>query len=163
MSEVVDFPFKSPEESSGYLLWQVTMLWQRAMKRELDNLDITHTQFVLMSALGWLSKANQNVTQIDIANHSNTDRMMVSKVLRTLEEKKVIKRKDHPVDTRAKVITLTPNGIELLQKALVIVHGVDTTFFDALGPYRPIVDLNLKTLFEKNSEESVSCNKVEGK
>lgn len=153
MNESIEFPFKSPEESSGYLLWQVTMLWQRAMKRELDKLDITHTQFVLMAALGWLSKEGSNVTQIDIANHSNTDRMMVSKVLRTLEEKKVIKRKDHPVDTRAKVISLTSSGEELLMKALKVVAEVDNAFFDVLGPYRPIVDINLKTLFEKYNEE----------
>ncbi|MCA4806884.1 MarR family winged helix-turn-helix transcriptional regulator [Myroides odoratimimus] len=159
MSDQVSFPFNTPEESSGYLLWQVTMLWQRTMKRELDKLDITHTQFVLMSALGWLSKEESNVTQIDIANHSNTDRMMVSKVLRTLEEKKVIKRKDHPVDTRAKVITLTPSGVELLQKALKVVEEVDNTFFNVLGPYRPIVDLNLKSLFENhNHSESTSTN-----
>ncbi|MDR0228000.1 MAG: MarR family transcriptional regulator [Flavobacteriaceae bacterium] len=152
MSESVEFPFKAPEESSGYLLWQVTMLWQRAMKRELDKLDITHTQFVLMAALGWLSKEGGNVTQIDIANHSNTDRMMVSKVLRTLEEKKVIKRKDHPVDTRAKVISLTLSGEELLQNALKVVGEVDKAFFDALGPYRPIVDINLKTLFDTHND-----------
>lgn len=152
MNDSIGFPFKAPEESSGYLLWQVTMLWQRAMKRELDKIDITHTQFVLMAALGWLSKEGGNVTQIDIANHSNTDRMMVSKVLRTLEEKKVIKRKDHPVDTRAKVINLTPMGEELLMKALKVVAEVDNTFFDTLGPYRPIVDINLKTLFETHNE-----------
>jgi len=152
MSESVEFPFKAPEESSGYLLWQVTMLWQRAMKRELDKLDITHTQFVLMAALGWLSKEGSNVTQIDIANHSNTDRMMVSKVLRTLEEKKVIKRKDHPVDTRAKVISLTSSGEELLQSALKVVGEVDNAFFDTLGPYQPIVDINLKTLFDTHND-----------
>lgn len=159
MSDQVSFPFNTPEESSGYLLWQVTMLWQRTMKRELDKIDITHTQFVLMSALGWLSKEGNSVTQIDIANHSNTDRMMVSKVLRTLEEKKVIKRKDHPVDTRAKVITLTPSGVELLQKALVVVQEVDNAFFNVLGPYRPIVDLNLKSLFENhNHSEGTSAS-----
>ncbi|MEK6493354.1 MarR family winged helix-turn-helix transcriptional regulator [Myroides odoratimimus] len=159
MSDQVNFSFKTPEESSGYLLWQVTLLWQRTMKRELDKIDITHTQFVLISALGLLSKEGNSVTQIDIANHSNTDRMMVSKVLRTLEEKKVIKRKDHPVDTRAKVITLTPSGVELLQKALVVVEEVDNTFFNVLGPYRPIVDLNLKSLFENhNHSESTSAS-----
>jgi hypothetical protein len=38
-----------------------------------------------MSALAWLSRENDSVTQVEIANLSNADRMMVSKVLRTLE------------------------------------------------------------------------------
>ncbi|MDR0227567.1 MAG: MarR family transcriptional regulator [Flavobacteriaceae bacterium] len=150
MSKNVIYHFDSPEESSGYLLWQVTMAWQRAMKHGLDKLDITHTQFVLLAALGWLSKDKNEVSQIDIANHSNTDKMMVSKVLRVLEEKKLIVRKDHPIDTRAKIIKLTLLGDDLLQKALVVVKEVDDAYFDVLGPYRAIVDLNLKTLLNKN-------------
>lgn len=35
---------------------------------------------------------------------------MVSKVLRTLEDKGFITRKEHETDTRAKVISLTING-----------------------------------------------------
>ncbi|MDR2221767.1 MAG: MarR family transcriptional regulator [Flavobacteriaceae bacterium] len=150
MDKEVIYHFDSPEESSGYLLWQVTMAWQRAMKRSLDELDITHTQFVLLAALGWLAKENSEVSQVDIALHSNTDRMMVSKVLRTLEEKKLVVRKDHPTDTRAKIVNLTRLGQDLLQKALVVVKEVDDAFFKVLGPYRGVVDLNLKTLLNEN-------------
>jgi hypothetical protein len=38
-----------------------------------------------MSALAWLSRESDSVTQVEIANLSIADRMMVSKVLRTLE------------------------------------------------------------------------------
>lgn len=70
--------------SPGYLLGQLTMLWQRKQKKVLDPLDLTQIQFVLLAALGWLSKSSNAVTQVDIANQSNADRMMVSKVLRML-------------------------------------------------------------------------------
>ncbi len=132
MNKSVEFNFEKPEESSGYLLWQLTMLWQRKMKRALDELDLTHTQFVLLAALGWLSKQNKIVTQVDIANHSNTDRMMVSKVLRTLQEKKLVIRQENKTDTRAKNISLTNNGHDKLQKALIIVSQVDNDFFFSL-------------------------------
>ena len=89
MSDKIKFQFKKPEDSPGYLLAQVTMLWQRKQKRVLDPLNLTHTQFVLLASLAWLSRENNAVTQTDIANQSNADRMMVSKVLRTLEEKKL--------------------------------------------------------------------------
>lgn len=95
MTEKIEFKFKVPNESPGYLLGQVTMLWQRKHKKVLAPLNLTQTQFVLLTALGWLSKENDNVTQVEIANQSNSDRMMVSKVLRTLEEKKFISRQGH--------------------------------------------------------------------
>ena len=39
------------EESTGFLLYNLTTLLQRRMKRELDVLDITHMQFVLLATL----------------------------------------------------------------------------------------------------------------
>lgn len=133
MPKEIKFQFKSPNDSPGYLLGQVTMLWQRKIKKVLDPLDLTQTQFVLLAAIGWLSKSNNAVTQVDIANQSNTDRMMVSKVLRTLEKKEFIERQEHATDTRAKVINLTDQGAEVLQKALITVEKTDIEFFSVLG------------------------------
>ena len=129
MSEKIEFKFKSPEYSPGYLLGQLTMLWQRKQKRVLDPLDLTHTQFALLCALAWLSRDSDKVTQVDIATQGNADTMMVSKVLRTLEEKKFITRHEHPTDTRAKTIKLTPDGEIVLQKAIISVEAADMDFF----------------------------------
>ncbi|HHG84581.1 MAG TPA: MarR family transcriptional regulator [Bacteroidetes bacterium] len=133
MVDAINFHFKRPEESPGYLLWQVTMSWQRKIKKELDKLEITHTQFVLMAALAWLLKQRDTVTQVEIAKHSNTDRMMVSKVLRTLQKKGLITRKEHETDTRAKKISLTAAGSAILKQALFSVEKVDVEFFSVLG------------------------------
>src|SRR6188768_646009 len=133
MSEKIEFHFKSPDDSPGYLLGQLMILWQRKQKRVLDPLDLTQTQFVLLAALAWLSRESDAVTQIDIANQGNADRMMVSKVLRTLEEKKFITRHEHPTDTRAKTIKLTRDGEVVLQKAIICVETVDLDFFNKLG------------------------------
>lgn len=133
MTDKIDFHFKSPEESPGYLLGQLTLLWQRKQKRVLDPLDLTQTQFVLLAALAWLSRESDVVTQIDIANQGNADRMMVSKVLRTLEDKKFITRHEHPTDTRAKTIRFTPAGESVFRKALVSIENADVEFFAALG------------------------------
>ncbi|MCC6727615.1 MAG: MarR family transcriptional regulator [Saprospiraceae bacterium] len=133
MKKKVEFHFNKAEESPGFLLWQLTMLWQRMVKRELDKIDLTHTQFVLLATLAWLSKTSDSVTQVDIANHSKTDRMMVSKVLRTLEDKGLLGRQEHATDTRAKSVSMTPVGEALLQTALKVVEGVDIDFFAKLG------------------------------
>jgi len=153
MPKEIEFHFKSPNDSPGYLLGQLTMLWQRKQKMVLDPLNLTHTQFILLAALGWLSKKKNAVTQVDIANQSNTDRMMTSKVLRTLEEKKFISRQEHPTDTRAKVIRLTNEGAKVLQKALIVVENADIEFFSVLGNNLPSFNQNMTNLTEQNKDE----------
>ena len=152
MAKEIEFHFKSPNDSPGYLLGQLTMLWQRKQKKVLDPLDLTQTQFVLLAALGWLSKKNNAVTQVDIANQSNADRMMVSKVLRTLEGKRFIIRKEHETDTRAKTIRLTTKGEVVLQKALIEVENADLDFFATLDAKLSSFNKNMLRLIDKNSE-----------
>jgi DNA-binding MarR family transcriptional regulator len=153
MAKKIEFQFKTPEESPGYLLGQLTTSWQRKQKKVLDPLNLTQTQFVLLAALGWLSRENEHVTQVDIANQGNADRMMVSKVLRTLEEKEFISRQEHPSDTRAKVIKLTNEGAKVLQKALTAVETADIAFFSGLGNNQAAFNKNMLKLIEQNKEE----------
>lgn len=153
MSKEINFHFKSPKDSPGYLLGQLTMLWQRKLKKVLDPLDLTQTQFVLLAALGWLSKKSDSVTQIDIANQSNADRMMVSKVLRTLQEKAFITRHEHETDTRAKTIRLTNSGETVLQKALIDVENADIDFFASLDENLSSFNSNMVNLIDRNKAE----------
>ncbi|CAM1354678.1 MULTISPECIES: MarR family winged helix-turn-helix transcriptional regulator [Tenacibaculum] len=132
MKNTINFNFENPNENLGYLLWQTTMLWQRQMNRALDEIGLTHTQFVILMALAWLLKTSEEVTQKEIADHSNTDRMMVSKILRTLQKNKLIERKEHKTDTRAKCVFLTQTGIEVLQKAIDIKTAANNLFFSKL-------------------------------
>ncbi|MBE9463676.1 MarR family winged helix-turn-helix transcriptional regulator [Dyadobacter subterraneus] len=153
MSKKIEFHFKKPEESPGYLLGQLTMLWQRKQKRVLDPLDLTSTQFALLCALAWLSRESDKVTQVDIANQGNADRMMVSKVLRTLEEKEFITRHDHPIDTRAKLIKLTTKGEVVLQKAIICVENADLEFFNELGSDLTSFNSTMLALIKQNTKD----------
>ncbi|WP_320020219.1 MarR family transcriptional regulator [Labilibaculum manganireducens] len=153
MAKTIEFKFKAPNESPGYLLGQLTQLWQRKQKKVLDPLNLTQTQFILLSALAWLSRENDNVTQVDIANQGNADRMMVSKVLRTLEEKKFVSRQEHQTDTRAKVIKLTNEGSKVLQRALTAVENVDIEFFSVLGNDLTLFIQSMINLTELNNDE----------
>jgi len=150
MPEKIEFHFKSPDDSPGYLLGQLMLLWQRKQKRVLDPLDLTQTQFVLLAALAWLSRESDAVTQIDIANQGNADRMMVSKVLRTLEEKKFITRHEHPTDTRAKTIRFTTAGELVFRKALISIEHADVEFFAELGPDLPRFNSSIVKLIAEN-------------
>jgi DNA-binding MarR family transcriptional regulator len=151
MATAIKFHFTNPEDSSGFLLWQVTMLWQRKIKKGLDTIDITHTQFVLLASLAWLINKNDIVTQTDIASHSKTDRMMVSKVLRTLQQKGFVQRQEHETDTRAKTIWLTAKGETVLQKALKLVEKADTVFFNVLQKGITNYNKQMLTLMKGNA------------
>jgi DNA-binding MarR family transcriptional regulator len=153
MQNMIKFKFKSPEESPGYLLGQLNLIWQRNQKKVLDPLDLTQTQFVLLAALAWLSKTKNDVTQIDIANQGNADRMMVSKVLRTLEVKKFISRQEHTTDTRAKIVKLTQTGEKVLQVALANVENADIEFFSTLEKNLPLFNKNMFKLINENKDK----------
>ena len=150
MSDNINFKSKSPEESSGYLLAQLILVWQRRQKRILDPFNLTYTQFVLLAAIGWLTKSSNEVMQVDIANFNNFDRMMVSKVLRTLEKDGLINRKEHKTDTRAKTVHLTDQGIFILQKSLAAVEKMDEKFFEVLGSEVGTFNLNMERLINEN-------------
>jgi DNA-binding MarR family transcriptional regulator len=126
------FNFDVPEENLGYLLWQVSARWQLAMNRGLGDIGLTQTQFVVLAALHWLLLHNESVTQNDIANHARIDKMMTSKILKTLQTQGFVNRQEHAQDTRAKEVGLTDNGIDILKKANAIVENIDTHYFSTL-------------------------------
>ena len=123
------FSYIEPEENSGYLLWQVTMQWQLNMNRALGKMGLTLTQFSLMAGLYWLTKDKQAITQQQLADYANTDKMMTSKVLAALEKKQIVERVKDPVDSRAKQLKITDKGTAALREAYRIVEQVDGVFF----------------------------------
>lgn len=139
---------KEPNNNIGYLLWQTTMLWQRQMNNALSEVEITHTQFVILASLGWLLKKINNVTQKEIAEFSKTDRMMVSKILRTLQKNRLINREEHQTDTRAKCVFLTEKGKNTLQEAFKIKVKANNEFFNNLADQERFIN-DLKQILNK--------------
>jgi MarR family transcriptional regulator, organic hydroperoxide resistance regulator len=140
------FSVEKPEESSGFLLWQVTNLWQREIKKALEQYGLTHSQFVLMASIHWLTIHKQEVTQIVLSAHTKIDPMTTSTVLRTLQQKGFIQRQEHLTDTRAKTVVLTEDGKKIIKKAVVTVEKFDTKFFSVLGIKTTELNKNLITL-----------------
>ena len=127
------FSVKKAEDSSGFLLWQVTNLWQREIKKVLEPYELTHSQFVLMASIHWLKLQKQDVTQILLSSHTKIDPMTTSTVLRTLQTKGLLQRQEHLTDTRAKTVGLTDNGKKIIKQAVKTVEAFDKTFFETLG------------------------------
>jgi len=142
------FSYIEPEENSGYLLWQVTMQWQLSMNRALGKMGLTLTQFSLMAGLYWLSKNKQTVTQQQLADYANTDKMMTSKVLMVLEKKQIIERIKDLGDSRAKQLRITDKGTQILREAYPIVKQVDDLFFKTVVKDKVIFDNLLMRLIK---------------
>jgi DNA-binding MarR family transcriptional regulator len=138
------FSFQSTEDSPGVLLWQLTSLWQRELKRVLDKFDLTHSQFVLLASAQWLSSQGQEVTQVILSSCTRIDPMTTSTVLRGLQGRKLINRQEHSTDTRAKSVALTDEGKKLTRQAVKAAEKFDADFFAPLG--ERTVDFNRKLI-----------------
>jgi len=118
-----------PEESPGFLLWHVTLRWQRAVTAALAPLGLTHVQFVLLASSWWLNAHGDEPNQLSVARQAGTDVKMTSEVLRKLEAKGLIVRTVDAADTRARRIQVTERGSDLARVAVTAVEGVDASFF----------------------------------
>ena len=126
---LADEPPTGPATSPGFQMWLVTLAWQRAIRVVLRPFELTHVQFVLLAGVWWLSSRDGDPTQMQLAEHTSTDPMMTSQVLRRLEEKQLIERLTDVVDTRAKRVRLTRSGERLLLRAMPAVDAGDAAFF----------------------------------
>ena len=133
--------FAVPEESTGFMLWQVVHSWQRQVEVVLAELDITHLQFVLLAGVGWMTRNGDLLTQARLAEFCKIDVMQISQVSRKLEVKGLIKRSAHPTDTRAKVLSLTSTGITILEQALPLVECLNAAFFSRCSQSALLLEL----------------------
>ncbi|WP_342553387.1 MarR family transcriptional regulator [Paenibacillus sp. FSL R7-0652] len=131
--------YTNPQDSPGYLLWQVTTMWQKEVRRVLEPLNLTQPQFILLHTCLWLNERDvegKGVTQVQIAQFANVDVNVTSQVLRALEKRGYITRARHQTDTRANIITTTPEGTKLAIEGMNLVEESDKNFFELLADRR---------------------------
>ena len=135
-------------KTTGYLLWQANILWQREMKTALKTVDLTPVQFFLLEAVSESVSDGKNLSQARLAQQAGIDVMMASKVLRTLVTKKFVVRKQQKNDSRSLSLSLSAEGSKLLGKARQMVEKCDDAFFSKL--------ISKRSKFEKNLQGLVS-------
>ncbi len=144
---------EAPEEMTGILFWKITYLWQREINKNLKDVDLTHSHFALLSGVAWLEKQGDPITQIKLANFTQTNAMVTSKIIRTLEGKGFIGRTSEGKDSRAKYLYITPKGSKTLNKALIIVENTNKEFFKVLGHEKKQFDKNLLNILYSNYDK----------
>jgi DNA-binding MarR family transcriptional regulator len=131
----MNFSFKKPEDSPGFLLWQLTNQWQRQQREALSKLSLTHPQFVILAGLLWLSNTSKlPITQKILSDFTKIDKMTTSDLVATLCSKKYMQRTTHQQDKRAYTLELTAKGQQKVLAAIPIVEGIDAKFFSKATP-----------------------------
>ncbi len=125
------FGFSTPEQSPGFLLWQVTTRWQRAIRHVLDKHALTHPQFVLLALTRWYEEKEETAYQVTLIQRSQLDKMTVSKSLKQLVHMELLIRKESETDSRTKQVSLTDKGRQLIEQVIPQVEAKDKEFFHA--------------------------------
>ena len=124
---------QQPEQSPGFLLWHVTLRWQRDIAAVLQPLGLTHVQFVLLATAWWLNSHGHEPSQVELAAEAGVDVKMASQVIRALERKGLISRATPPGDTRIRRLVVTKSGAALAPQAIDVVEAVDAALIGRLS------------------------------
>ena len=86
----------------------------------LDPLDLTYTQYIALLIL-W---ERDGLSVKDLGDRMFLDSGTLTPLLRKLEEKGYVSRTRDPADERSVVVTLTPEGRDLRERAVAIPASV---------------------------------------
>jgi DNA-binding MarR family transcriptional regulator len=100
------------------------MKWRAAVDRAVAPLDLTHAQYSLLASLRSLGRSGRVPSQRQLADYTGLDPIYVSKLARALESGGLVERASDPADTRAVRLTLTDKGVEVIDRAVVVVHDL---------------------------------------
>lgn len=143
-----NFKYEKPEVSIGFLLWKVSNSWQRQIKKALKPFNLTHSQFVILTNIYWLTTQKIEITQIKLSQVTQIDPMTTSTIIKNLIQRNLITRREHSTDTRAKLIDITNKGMTLIIPAIKIVEDFDISFFKILETQSENFNCNLTKLLE---------------
>jgi DNA-binding MarR family transcriptional regulator len=118
-----------PLASPGFWLHHAALRWRAELDRRLKEVGLTPTQFLLLASAGWLEHTQGLPTQQQVAETAGADRMMTSKVVKTLEDAGLLTRTPDPADARAYRLQLTPTGRTTTRQAITIAQTLDQEFF----------------------------------
>jgi len=131
-----DFQLKLGAEAEsipGFLLWQVSKLWQRHLTIALQDLKLPSTQAVILANVFRFTEEGRPVTQADLADVAKVDRMTASQSLQSLELKGYIIRKTAPGDRRTNRVLLSNKGRRIALEAIKRLAATHNAFFSPLA------------------------------
>ena len=107
------------EAMPGHLLRRCHQIAVAIFLDECAAFELTPLQFAVLDSL----LANGPQDQVSLGGAVALDRSTISLVLRKLEQRALLRRKKSPQDQRAKIVTITTQGRQLVETALAAVHS----------------------------------------
>jgi DNA-binding MarR family transcriptional regulator len=149
--DVQNYP--NPADFTTFRLWQVNNIWEKKINAVLAEFNLNQSQYLHLVSLAWLCYTEQDISQSRLAAYTQSNQMLTSKVVRTLEKAKYITRRPHPADTRANVLEITQSGCDIITDALEKVLQADGEFFGQTEKSKLFKALQLLQKYhqEKNS------------
>src|SRR3990172_5943888 len=135
----------------GFLLWQVSKLWQRHLNAALADLKLSSAQAVILGNIVRMTGQKKTVTQIALSEQTKVDPMTTSQAIRTLVKKKLIKRVVSKEDKRAFSIIPTRQGVQVALQALQKLAKAHDEFFKPFEQDLVSFGNQLQRLLESNS------------
>ena len=139
--------FETAEDSLGFLLWKAANTLQRMHAGCLRELDVTTTQFSVLTCLVYLQQSGV-VTASSIIVHAGMDKMLVSDVVSALVRKGLLRKTPNPADARSSLLSATARGVRVTNAAVQEVEAVDEAFFSTV-PDADSLRLALRTLMDR--------------
>jgi DNA-binding MarR family transcriptional regulator len=118
------------EDSLGHRLKLAHHAWGRHLDAALRPLGLTYLQYYALAAIEVFRERRETPSQVRIAAYLEVDAMMMSKILRLLEDRGYVTRSPHPGDPRANALSLTAAGSTLVRAASPVARAAHATFFD---------------------------------
>ena len=141
---------ENAERIPGFLLWQVSKLWQRHLNAALRDLKLSSTQAIILGNIVRMIGQKKQVTQISLSEITKVDPMTTSQAIRTLEKKKLINRVVAKGDKRAFSILPTQQGVRVMMEALQRIAQAHEEFFRPLDKEINLFSYELQKLIASN-------------
>ena len=122
-----------PVPSMGYLVWRLAVKWRAELDRALAPLGLTSAQYGLLASLHGLSRLGDPPSQRQLAEFSGLEPMFVSNLARALEQRGLVERAVSASDPRARALTLTRRGADVVAEGRAIVTRLEEARLSVLG------------------------------
>jgi len=128
-------PETSVRDRTGFLLWHAMLEWRRKLSDALEEVGLTHFQFSLLASASYLNHRGPSPSQAELAEHTGTDMLMTSQVVRKLERERLMRRIADRKDARVKRVVPTAKSESIVCAAIRIVNDLSDEVF---GPIEDI-------------------------
>ena len=137
------------DERPGFLIRRAHQISQAVFIQECESLDITATQFGVLSVLMRAGELNQ----ISVARLLGYDRSTTGLVVKLLEDRGMIVRTADPADRRGHVLRLTPSGKTMQRRAAPLVDRVRDRLVEVFTPAEAATFIKLLIKFTRSFED----------